>query len=340
MSLLARRLTAQLLAGRPARDPLAVVDRLLAVQAQDPRGARLAIRARSRGVTVADIDRELTEQRSLLITWLHRGTLHLVASEDYFWLMTLLAAQSRTASTTRLAQEGIDAAKLARGLRVIERSLADRPLTRAQLAGRLQSAGIPTSGQATIQLLFRAAIEGLVVRGPIVGREHAYVLVCDWVAAPRPVARERALAELARRYLQGHGPATERDLARWAGIGLRDARAGLQAIASQLSQRPGGLVDLARRSRPARLPGPRLLGPFEPLLLGWTSRAEVLGDAEGRVVSGGIFRGFALVGGRAAAGWRIARDEVVIEPLRPLGAADAQALARDGQAILKFLAVG
>jgi Winged helix DNA-binding domain len=83
MSVLARRLGAQLLAGPPARDPVAVADRLLAIQAQDPRGARLAIRARTRGVSGADVDRELTEQRSLLITWLNRGTLHLVSREDY-----------------------------------------------------------------------------------------------------------------------------------------------------------------------------------------------------------------------------------------------------------------
>src|SRR5207237_2653661 len=52
-SVLEERLTAQLLAGPPARDPVAVAERLLAVQAQDPRGARLAIRARSQGLTAA-----------------------------------------------------------------------------------------------------------------------------------------------------------------------------------------------------------------------------------------------------------------------------------------------
>ncbi len=31
----------------------------------------------------ADIDRALTEERSLVITTLNRGTLHLVRSEDY-----------------------------------------------------------------------------------------------------------------------------------------------------------------------------------------------------------------------------------------------------------------
>ena len=36
-----------------------------------------------RGSTAADVDRALSEERSLLITWLNRGTLHLVRSEDY-----------------------------------------------------------------------------------------------------------------------------------------------------------------------------------------------------------------------------------------------------------------
>ena len=87
--LIERRLTAQLLAGTPARDPVSVVDRLLAVQGQDERGVRLAIRARSAGLTAADIDRALTEERSLVVTWLNRGTLHLVCSEDYPWLQPL-----------------------------------------------------------------------------------------------------------------------------------------------------------------------------------------------------------------------------------------------------------
>src|ERR1700743_1780346 len=89
MSVVAERLVAQLLSGRPARDPLTVTQRLLAVQGQDPRGARLAIRARSTRLTARDVDRALTDERSLLITWLNRGTLHLICSEDYSWLHAL-----------------------------------------------------------------------------------------------------------------------------------------------------------------------------------------------------------------------------------------------------------
>ena len=51
---------------------MAVAERLLAVQGQDPRGFRLAVRARTDGLTAADVDRALTEDRSLLVTWLNR----------------------------------------------------------------------------------------------------------------------------------------------------------------------------------------------------------------------------------------------------------------------------
>ena len=108
---LAERLTAQLLAGEPARDPVAVAERLLAVQGQDPRGARLAVRARTlgTGTTVADVDRAFTDDRSLLISWLNRGTLHLVRSEDYPWLHALTTPPLVTGCMRRLAQEGVPA---------------------------------------------------------------------------------------------------------------------------------------------------------------------------------------------------------------------------------------
>ena len=107
VSILAQRLTAQLLAGSPARDPVAVVRRLLAIQAQDGRGARLAVRSRSTGLTVVDPDTALTDARSLLVTWLDRGTLHLVRSEDYPWLQALTAPRLATTTARRLSQEGV-----------------------------------------------------------------------------------------------------------------------------------------------------------------------------------------------------------------------------------------
>jgi Winged helix DNA-binding domain len=338
---LRERLTAQLLAGPPARDPVAVAGRLLAVQAQDPRGFRLAVRARTAGLTAADVDRALTEDRSLVVTWLNRGTLHLVRAEDYAWLHALTAPPHVARAMRRLGEEGVDAADADRGVAAIERSLADAgSLSREQLGERIARAGVRTGGQALIHLLALASLRGLAVRGPVVGGAQAYVLVRDWLGEPAAVDRDAALAGLARRYLAGHGPASERDLARWAGVGLRDARAGLAAIAPELRRRSDGMFEPADSAPAAGLPPPRLLGPFDPVLLGWTSRKEVLGGREAAVVAGGILRPFALVGGRAAGTWAIPGGRVELKPFERLRAADAAALDEEAADVERFLSAG
>jgi hypothetical protein len=338
---IAERLTAQALSGPPLKRPVDVAERLLAVQGQDPRGARLAVRARTSGLSAADVDRELTEQRSLLITWLNRGTLHLVRSEDYPLLQALTTPPLLTSCRRRLRQEGVSERATERAIETIERSLAEEgPLSGAQLKERLQAARLRTAGQAFIHLMFLAALRGVSVRGPMVGKQHAYVLVRDWLGPQRPVDRDRALAELARRYLAGHGPADDRDLARWAGLPLRDARAGLGAIASELVEREDGLLDLVKRRATEPHPPPRLLGAFDPLLLGWASRDEVVGPHKLLVTINGIFRPFALVDGRAVATWRYVKGKVGIEPLGRIGKDAMKALEADAAAVEGFLAGG
>jgi Winged helix DNA-binding domain len=335
---IAERLTAQALAGPPLKRPVDVAERLLAVQGQDPRGARLAVRARTAGLSAADVDQALSEERSLLITWLNRGTLHLVRSEDYPLLQALTTPPLRTSCTRRLRQEGVSEAAAERALKTIAAALADEgPLTGKQLKERLEAARLRTAGQAFIHLMFLAAIRGIAVRGPMVGKQHAYALVADWLGPQKPPERDAALAELARRYLVGHGPADDRDLARWAGLPLRDARAGFEAIASKLRQREDGLIELAKSSAPAPLPPPRLLGAFDPLLLGWTSREEVVGPHKLLVTINGIFRPFALVNGRAVATWGLAGGEVTIKHLGKVSKKATAALEADADKVLQFL---
>ncbi len=338
---LAERLTAQALSGEPLRSPEAVAERLLAVQGQDPRGARLAVRVRTASVTAADVDRALSEDRSLLITWLNRGTLHLVRSEDYPWLHALTAPTHFASCRRRLQQEGLSERDGERALEVIERTLADEgPLSGPDLRARLEAAAVKTDGQVFIHLMFLAAARGVLVRGPMVGKQHAYVLVRDWLGEPGPVDREQAVVELARRYLAGHGPADDRDLARWAGLPLRDARAGLEAIAPELEQRDDGLIELKQRPTAAPFPPPRLLGAYDPLLLGWTSRDEVVGPHKILVTINGIFRPFALVGGRAVATWKLAGGKVTIEPLAKVSKRDSAALEQEAERVRAFMGLG
>jgi winged helix DNA-binding protein len=316
-----------LLAGPPARAVTRVVERLVAVQAQDPRGMRLAIRARSAGLRASDVDRALTEERSVAVATLNRGTLHLVRSEDYWWLHPLTTPQLQTGNARRLAQEQVSPGDADRALEVIERSLASNgPMTRAQLRERIATAGVRVEGQALAHLLMLATIRGLIVRGPMLDGEHAFVLVHDWLGEPpSPIDRHAALAELARRYLAGHAPADAEDLAKWAGITLGDARRGFAAV---------GTSPAAGR---AALPPPRLLGAFDPSLLGWVSREAIVGTQQGIVTTNGIFRPFAMVDGKAVATWSLTEGSVTLTPFAPISSAACQALDRDARAVTDYL---
>ena len=283
------------------------------------------------------------------MTWLNRGTLHLVTAADYWWLHALTAPPVLAANDRLLAQAGVLPDQAQRGVETIAASLeADGPLTQSQLRDRLRSAGVTVDGQAGYLLLARSGLRGETVRGPIVDGEQAYVLVDDWLGRrPPPAPRAELLAELARRYLRAHGPAAPQDLARWAGLGRRDATSALRALGDAITSVPGGgagrvdLVDLVERAgRPstaARL-RPRLLGPFDPLMFGWVDRRPLLGGHDRDLVTrNGLFRPLMLAGDRAVGTWRIVRDSVVLQPLESLSDAQRRAFEREARDVERFL---
>ena len=333
------RLRAQRLTGPPATSPLEVTTDLLAVQAQELRGSRLSVRSRTSGLTVAALDAALADG-SLVVSWLNRGTLHLVRADDYWWLHALTTPQLATGNRRRLEQEGVGPRQAARGVDVVAAAVAEGPRTRRQLRDLLDAARVPTAGQALVHVLWAAALAGHVVRGPMVGAEQAYVAAAAWVGDRVEPDPDEALARLAHRYLAGHGPADAPDLARWAGITLGRARRGLAAIADRTVTRPDGgteLVDLADRPPADGLPAPRLHGPYDPLLLGWASRSDWVAGHEGLVTTNGIFRPFALVDGRAVATWGLAGGVMTLRPLEPVRGSALDALRRDAHDVLRYL---
>jgi hypothetical protein len=339
------RAAAQLLHRPGALGVAQVVGRLLAVQAQDLRAARLALRARSVGLRAPDVDAALSAERSLVVAWLMRGTLHLVGRDDYPWLLGLTAPTRLSASRRRLAQQGVSADDAERAVRIVARALADDgPLTRSQLAERIAAEGIRTEGQATPHLLMLAALRGVAVLGPL--REdggHAFALARDWLGTAPPTElagaeRDGALAELARRYLAAHGPAAPDDLAAWSGLALRDARAGLQAIASELAERGDDLVDLAAlEATPEAIPA-RLLAAFDPYLLGWKDRAFAVPTRYAKRVhpGGGMLRATATVDGLAVGTWSAPRGAVELQPFGRLPAGARAALEADADDVARF----
>jgi hypothetical protein len=243
---------------RPGRSPQEVVGHLLAVQAQDLRAARLAVCARGEGFTAADVDAALAAG-TLTVAWLNRGTLHLVRAEDHGWLLALTAREAPV--LRRLAQLGVHDADAR-----LERMLDGEEWTRAAFAAR---AG--TEGQQTPALIALAGLRGrLVARGT-----HVY--------APAPA--HDGEGDLGARYLAAHAPAAPEDLARWAGIGLREAR---RALAGAGAPEP----DVARVP-PVRHPA------FDEYFLGWADRSFAVPERFAKLVhpGGGMIRACRTVDG-------------------------------------------
>lgn len=332
-----QRLEVQGLTRRADRTPDDVVRRILAVQAQDLRGARLAVRSRSTDLLARDVDAAF-DARRLVVAWLNRGTLHLVAAEDYWWLHPLTTPQLATNSRRRLEQEGVSPAQLETGVEVVSRAVTAGPMSRDDLRTLLDDAGVPTKRQAFIHVLFAASLRGLLLRGPVLpGGEQAFVDPVTWLG-PRPPDPDpdEALGRLARRYLVAHGPARDADLATWAGTTLGAARRGLAVLGSTADD--DGLHRLPGAAAAAgAVPAPVLLGPFDPVLHGWADREAVIGRHTGLVTSNGIFKASALVGGRTVGTWTLPGGRVTLDAFEPLTPDVVAALAEDARAVHHYL---
>ena len=314
------------------------MDQLLAVQAQDERAARLSIRSRSTGLTAVDVDDALTHRRTLVIGSLQRTTLHLVAAEDFWWLHALHTPRQRTSNRTRLRQEGVDEEQARRGAAVVLDAVQGGPQTREQLKARLDAAGVPTAGQALVHTIHAAAIEGHVVRGPVVDGRHAFVHAPTWLGPPPEEDRAVQLARLAERYLRGHGPADPGDLAKWTGLALGECRAAFAAVADRtVPWGPDGLVRLEDQEVATGLPSPRLLGGFDPILHGWASRREFVEVDDGVVTSNGLFRPTALVDGRVVATWTMPKGRIALRPIAPITEQAMAPLEDDAADLAQFL---
>jgi hypothetical protein len=339
---------AQLL-GRPAAiaDPAEVVREAGPVQAQEPRAARLAFRARSRKLTAADVDRARTEERSLLRVWVMRRTMHLIATEDAGWLLPLFAGPIVRWSRGRLADFGLDRSGQDRALALLHREVRSRgPLTRPELAERLVAAGFDAAQEIKVHLWLLATLDGELCLGPDRGGRTCLVPTDDWIGKPRRRPREQSLAELARRYIRAYGPAGERDFARWSGLGLRDCRLGLERIAAELAEVRVGdetlLVINGRGRRRGATPIVRLLGAFDNYNLGYVSRRfAVAPDGERRIVpGGGVVRPTITLDGRFVGTWSSKRSgkrlAVAIEPFEGLGPEIEAAIAAEVDDIGRF----
>jgi hypothetical protein len=338
--------------GNPGRAVAGIAAHLGGLQAQAAPPARLAVRPRAAGLTAADVDRACTD-RDVTRTWAMRGTLHLVATADVRWMTGLFGPVSARKDRRRRLQLGLSDELCERALTALASILATSPpLTRAELISGLAVAGIEIDPrtQQPPHLLGYAAARGLICRGPDrPGDEPSYALLDDWAPDAPALRRDDALAELARRYLGGYGPVGRPDFGTWSGLPAADTRRAWELIAAETIPVSAAGAELsALAGAPLTNPltdelAPRLLGHFDPLLMGYQDRALILDPAHARSIQagGGFIQPTVLAGGRVAGTWRLnrgpARARLVVEPFTALAAATRDALAAEATDVGRYL---
>lgn len=351
--------------GERAGSALEATRSLVVLHSTDAVTVFLSVHARTDGVTPADIERELYDERSLVRMLAMRRTLFVVPRE--LVPVVQAAATNGVAAVQRrrlekfISDSGLSkrpSSWLDRACEAAMQELEARDeaftsdLTKAVpvLATKLRlSAGGKWEATPSVgsRVLPQLAMEGRVVRarprGSWASGQYRWVPTASWLGgAIEALDRAAAQAELLRRWLAAFGPATETDIRWWTGWTAREARAALAAVPHVPVDLDGasGYV-LADDLEPTERPEPcaLLLPTLDPTTMGWKERDWYLGPHESVLFDyNGNAGPTVWWDGRVVGGWSQRRDgEIVFEVLEDVGAEAVEAVETEAERIADWL---
>lgn len=204
----------------------------MAVQAQDYEGAKWSLALRLPKCTDAGVEQAITD-RTIIRSWVLRGTLHFVSPADIHWLLSIVAPRIIAGNARRYQELELDERTLTRSNDLLVKALQEaNQLNRKAMLASLEQNGISTAGQRGVYILQRASLDSLICQGTAHASNQTFMLLDEF--SSKAMERDEALAELAKRYFSSHGPATLQDFIWWSGISTAEAMAGLDSIRSQL----------------------------------------------------------------------------------------------------------
>jgi hypothetical protein len=271
------RLHNQQLTHTKFKEPDELLSWLGTIQGQDYPGAKWALGLRLPGTSDAHVENSFKD-KTILRTWLMRGTLHLVAAKDIRWMLELLAPRIISSNTRRYWELELDEKTLKHSNNVLKKALEDGgELNRKELLAILTKWRISTEGQRAAYLLQRASLDGIICQCGV-ERNNPIYMSMDSVPKNR-LKRDEALAELARRYFKSRGPATIGDFIWWSGLPAADARAGLEAVKSEfILERVGDHLYWHSGSNPDTpdMPVAHLLPTYDEYIFAYRDRSASL----------------------------------------------------------------
>jgi hypothetical protein len=318
----------------------------------------LSVWARVDGVTVADVDRALYDDRSIVKQLAMRRTLFVFPRDLLPAAWGSASARVAAAHRVRLAKDVVagglavdgeawvdaaEAATLAHLASGIERSAQQLREEVPELAGRIQmSPGKSYGGFNPIapRVLTQLGVEAKIVRGRNNGHWRTarpqWTATATWLGeVPEPAKEREGYAELVRRWLTTFGPGTEADIVWWLGStkgAVRAALADVAAVEVGLDGGATGWVLPDDEPEPELEPWGALLPVLDPTVMGWKERDFYLG-AHGPLLfdTNGNAGTTAWWDGRIVGSWVQDPDGVVVLNLLEDVGADAWA-ALDGEA--------
>ena len=339
-----KRLFSQHIEDQRFKLPAELVSWLGAVQGQDYAGAKWSIGLRLNGIKDSDVEQAL-KNKTIVRTWALRGTLHIVAASDIHWLLKLISPRIISKNTRRYKELKLDKKTLSNSNKILRNALNnDNQLTRSELLKILNQKGISTEGQRGYYMLQRASLEGLICQGVTQFNDPTYISLEEF--PENKIDNEAALAELATRYFQSHGPGTLKDFIWWSGLLAKDARAGLESVKSKLKKEViDGVTYWMSPIKSNQLDSPNinLLPGFDEYLLSYKDRSASIDKQIKRMLTptNGLFRPTIIINGQVKGTWKriIKKGKVIIElnPFMPLDDDETEILSLKVQRFGEFL---
>jgi hypothetical protein len=298
VSLVPVRLRPQRLAGDPLAGPAEVVAHLGAVQSQD-HGMSLWSVGRRCGASMAEVEASFA-RADFVRTHVLRPTWHHVLAADLTDLLEVTAPRVERLINTGNRAMGFPEQRMRDGADVVVGAVeSDGPLTRGDLAQRLEAAGFEHTGVQLVHIVMFAEITGRIVSGPLRGKQHTYV------AADLPSSRrspDERLAWIAQTYARGHGPIQARDLAWWTSLTLTQARRAIELSDLRPVEIDGEEYVADHEPEPVEVPRALLLSNYDELISYVRDPSDYahLGDQTDTIRRAG---GMLFVDGRHVGSW-------------------------------------
>jgi hypothetical protein len=246
-----------------------------AMQAQDYSMAKWALGLRLPGITGDEVEKEINSGK-ILRTHLLRPTWHFVSSDDIHWMLELTASHVKRILNARLKNLELSPALLKKSTTIIEKILAGGThLTRNDIMTILAKSKIRGGDLRRAHIMMHAELDGLVCSGKSSGKEKTYALISERAPKKKNIHRDEALAMLAQRFFKSHGPATVQDFSWWSGLGITDARKGIDFVKSSFENETQDGFTYYFLSFPAKNDAASqayLLPAYDELLIGYKNR--------------------------------------------------------------------